>query len=143
MEGLSSRCVHLSTRAKGSERDAAWDWLAKNNMSSLTTSANNDRTSYIIGDSGMSSSSSVDAAWKLLERTIQRLEKPGSSEIHKAVANRLIAQGTALPVFLVNAYKKVCPDCVKKIKMLTYNFTSSIDRSTRFRTKSSFFFCCS
>ena len=45
---LASRCVYLS-RAKGTEQDAAWDWLAEN-------STNNTHAS-----------TSVDAAWYLLK----------------------------------------------------------------------------
>ena len=48
VEGLTSRCVYLS-RAKGTEQDAAWDWLAEN-------STNNTHAS-----------TSVDAAWYLLK----------------------------------------------------------------------------
>lgn len=118
MEGLTSRCVRLSTKAKGAERDAAWDWLSENN---ITAAANVEETSSVYNTAATTTtapvprnsttaagSSSVDSAWKLLEILIQRLEKKGGqSVIHKAVANRLFSQGVALPAWLVATYKKV------------------------------------
>jgi hypothetical protein len=94
LEGLSSRCVWLAAKAGGIDRDAAWDWLAEN------TAAVDART-------GSSSSSSVEAAWKLLQDLLSRLEEPSRSKLHKAVSVRLFSQGAYLPSWLVNSYKKV------------------------------------
>ena len=55
VEGLASRCVYLS-RAKASEKDLAWDWLAANNFS----------------DCG--AATSVEAAWSLLKKIVQLIQ---------------------------------------------------------------------
>jgi hypothetical protein len=69
LSGLAMKCVQLS-RGGSSTAENAWDWLAENNP----TSPRND----------IGSSSSVEAAWKLLESLVTRLQsKEGGSQIHK------------------------------------------------------------
>ena len=67
--GLAMKCVQLS-RGGSNTAENAWDWLAENNPSS----PRND----------IGTNSSVEAAWKLLEGLVTRLqEKEGGSQIHK------------------------------------------------------------
>ena len=64
------KCVQLSRGGNINTAENAWDWLAENNPSS----PKND----------IGSSSSVEAAWKLLESLVTRLqEKRGGSQVHK------------------------------------------------------------
>ena len=49
----------------------------------------------------------VDAAWTLLQGVLERVEKPGQSCLHKAIAVRLCTLGCALPVWLETSFKKV------------------------------------
>lgn len=93
VEGLASRCVRL-TQARVAEQDAAWDWLADNNPSGVD----------------IRSGSAVEAAWKLLEDVLKRLEEPGQSNLHKAVVTRLFSLGAFLPTWIVAGYKKVKTD---------------------------------
>ena len=88
--GLASRCVYLS-RAKSSEKDLAWDWLAENNFS----------------DCG--AATSVEAAWNLLKKLVQDEENERKTSLKKAIAIRLMVLGTALPAWLVIAYKCANP----------------------------------
>ena len=91
VEGLASRCVYLS-RSKPSEKDLAWDWLAENNF----------------GECG--AATSVEAAWSLLKKIVQEQESGKSTtSLKKAIAIRLMVLGTALPAWLVNAYKSANP----------------------------------
>lgn len=87
VEGLTSRCVYLS-KAKPSDQDSAWDWLAENNFS-----CNN-------------ASTSVEASWNLLKELVDNLEEERQTSIRKAVAIRLLSLGAALPAWLVTSYKK-------------------------------------
>ena len=73
------------------ERDAAWDWLAENSPSGVDIRAG----------------SAVEAAWKLLQCLLCRLEEGRQSKLHRAVAERLFSQGAYLPSWLVNSYKIV------------------------------------
>ena len=90
VEGLASRCVHLS-RAKPGEKDAAWDWLAENNH----------------GESG--AVTSVEAAWGLLKKLVEELETKGQTSLVKAVSLRLVSLGTSLPAWIVAKFKKENP----------------------------------
>ena len=89
LEGLASRCVWLAKSAGAVERDAAWDWLAENSPSGVDIRAG----------------SAVEAAWKLLQCLLGRLEEGRQSKLHRAVAERLFSQGAYLPSWLVNSYK--------------------------------------
>ena len=91
LEGLASRCVWLAKSAGAVERDAAWDWLAENSPSGMDIRAG----------------SAVEAAWKLLQCLLWRLEEGRQSKLHRAVAERLFSQGAYLPSWLVNSYKIV------------------------------------
>ena len=51
--------------------------------------------------------SAVEAAWKLLQCLLGRLEEGRQSKLHRAVAERLFSQGAYLPSWLVNSYKMV------------------------------------
>ena len=64
------KCVQLS-RGGNNTSENAWDWLAENNSGS----PKND----------IGSSSSTDAAWKLLESIVTRLQEKGGSQIHKGM----------------------------------------------------------
>ena len=95
VEGLSMKCVQLS-RGANTAVENAWDWLAENNPSS----PKND----------IGSSSSVEAAWKLLESLVTRLqEKESGSQLLKAVVTRLFSMNAFLPSWLVAKYKKANP----------------------------------
>ena len=91
LEGLASRCVWLARSAGPAERDAAWDWLAENSPSGADIRAG----------------SAVEAAWRLLQSLLGRLEEGRQSKLHRAVAERLFSQGAYLPSWLVNSYKVV------------------------------------
>ena len=95
VEGLTTKCVQLS-RSGSSNAENTWDWLAENNAGS----PRND----------IGSNSSVEAAWKLLESIVTRLqEKEGGSQIHKSVVTRLFSLSAFLPAWLVTGYKKINP----------------------------------
>ena len=64
------KCVQLS-RGGNNTSENAWDWLAENNSGS----PKND----------IVSSSSTEAAWKLLESIVTRLQEKGGSQIHKGM----------------------------------------------------------
>ena len=64
------KCVQLS-RGGSNSSENAWDWLAENNSGS----PKND----------IGSSSSTEAAWKLLESIVTRLQEKGGSQIHKGM----------------------------------------------------------
>ena len=66
--GLAMKCVQLS-RGGSSATENAWDWLAENNSGS----PKND----------IGSNSSTEAAWKLLESIVLRLQEKGGSQILK------------------------------------------------------------
>lgn len=95
VEGLASRCVYLS-RSKPSDKDLAWDWLAENNFGGGG------------GECG-ATATSVEAAWSLLKKIVQDQEKTSVTSLKKAIAIRLMVLGTALPAWLVNAYKCANP----------------------------------
>ena len=82
-------------RGGSSATENAWDWLAENNSSSLR----ND----------IRSNSSVEAAWKLLQNLVERLQEKGGSDIYKAVVTRLFSLGAFLPAWLVAGYKRINP----------------------------------
>lgn len=90
VEGLASRCVTLA-RAKATERDAAWDWLSENNQASAD----------------LRTGSAVEAAWKLLQDILLRLEIKGQSSLFKAVVKRIFTHGATLPAWLIHEYKEV------------------------------------
>ncbi|XP_040564442.1 nuclear pore complex protein Nup160 [Lepeophtheirus salmonis] len=86
VEGLASRCVRLSQI----KNESAWDWIAENNPSGAD----------------VRSGSCVDAAWKLLQNIVERLESRGMTSIHKAIVMRLFSLGALIPTWIVNEYKK-------------------------------------
>eukprot|EP00096_Caligus_rogercresseyi_P011692 TRINITY_DN4693_c0_g1_i1.p1 TRINITY_DN4693_c0_g1~~TRINITY_DN4693_c0_g1_i1.p1 ORF type:complete len:726 (-),score=219.36 TRINITY_DN4693_c0_g1_i1:66-2243(-) len=87
VEGLTSRCVRLSQV----KNDSAWDWIVENNPSGTD----------------VRSGSCVDAAWKLLQSVVGRLESShGLSSIHKAVVMRLFSLGAPLPTWVLKEYKR-------------------------------------
>lgn len=88
-EGLTSKCVRLS-RSRQGEQDAAWDWLGENNASLDTVNT-----------------TSVEAAWKLLESLVAKIEEPRQTVAHKAVVTRLFSLNASLPVWLVAKYKEL------------------------------------
>ena len=100
VEGLASKCVGLA-RAGPAERDAAWEWLAENSGASTSADSAN------MGKDGRLNAAPVDAAWTLLQGVLERVEKPGQSCLHKAIAVRLCTLGCALPVWLETSFKKV------------------------------------
>jgi nuclear pore complex protein Nup160 len=87
LEGLTTRCVRLS-KARPTDQDAAWDWLAENNA-------------------GLTNATSVEAAWNLLKDLVQRLEDRGQTQMKKSVATRLFSLSAALPSWLVTTYKEI------------------------------------
>eukprot|EP00095_Tigriopus_kingsejongensis_P000570 snap_masked-scaffold372_size192401-processed-gene-0.15 protein:Tk00570 transcript:snap_masked-scaffold372_size192401-processed-gene-0.15-mRNA-1 annotation:"nuclear pore complex protein nup160-like protein" len=92
VKGLSSKCVNLA-RAKAAERDAAWEWLSDNNPCGAD----------------LRSGSAVEAAWKLLQDILSRLEDEGQSTLMKAAVQRIFSFGATLPAWLVQDYKKRNP----------------------------------
>lgn len=72
--GLAMKCVQLS-RGGSSATENAWDWLAENNSGS----PKND----------IGSNSSTEAAWKLLESIVLRLQDKGGSQILKGTLYKI------------------------------------------------------
>ncbi|XP_012217112.2 nuclear pore complex protein Nup160 homolog [Linepithema humile] len=86
LESLTSQCIKLSQR----EDPNAWDWLTQND----------------IFDIGISNTTITNTAWKLLEYFTLKHEKDNNSELHKAVARKLLQDGAFLPQWLLISYKK-------------------------------------
>ncbi|XP_032683313.1 nuclear pore complex protein Nup160 homolog [Odontomachus brunneus] len=86
LESLTSQCIKLSQR----EDPNAWDWLIQND----------------IFDIGISNTTITNTAWRLLEYFTLKHEKNTNSELHKAVARKLLQDGAFLPQWLLMSYKK-------------------------------------
>lgn len=86
LESLASQCVRLCQH----EDVNAWDWLIHNE----------------IFDKGVSDSNVTNISWRLLEHLTLKHEKDNSSELHKAVAKKLLYHGAFLPQWLMSSYKK-------------------------------------
>ncbi|EFN74716.1 Nuclear pore complex protein Nup160-like protein [Camponotus floridanus] len=86
LESLTSQCIKLSQR----EDPNAWDWLIQND----------------IFDIGISNTTIANTAWRLLEYFVLKHEKDDNSELHKAVARKLLQDGAFLPQWLLISYKK-------------------------------------
>jgi len=112
VEGLAAKCVLLtrssasvaagssSSKSSSDEISCALDWLS-DNVNPAASSGSDLRPS-----------NAVEAAWKLLEDLVTRLEpakSSGESQLHRAVAAKLITLGAFLPAWLVNGYKVVNP----------------------------------
>ncbi|CAL7942667.1 unnamed protein product [Xylocopa violacea] len=86
LESLTSQCTRLSRV----EDPNAWDWLIQND----------------IFDIGLSNTNITNTAWRLLEYLTLKHEKDGCSELHKAVARKLLQEGAFVPQWLLMSYKK-------------------------------------
>ncbi|XP_076237550.1 nuclear pore complex protein Nup160 [Calliopsis andreniformis] len=86
LESLTSQCIRLSKR----EDPNAWDWLIQND----------------IFDIGLSNTNITNTAWRLLEYLTLKHEKDECSELHKAVARKLLQDGAFIPQWLLISYKK-------------------------------------
>ncbi|XP_015116338.1 nuclear pore complex protein Nup160 homolog [Diachasma alloeum] len=86
LETLTSQCLRLSQN----EDNDAWDWLIQNDV-------------YDIVGCG---SNVADVSWRLLERLTLDHEEGESSELHKAVAKKLLHLGAFIPQWLMGSYKK-------------------------------------
>ncbi|XP_053989255.1 nuclear pore complex protein Nup160 homolog [Hylaeus volcanicus] len=86
LESLTSQCVRLSRR----EDRNAWDWLIQND----------------IFDIGLFNTNISNTAWRLLEYLTLKHEKENASELHKAVARKLLQEGAFIPQWLLMSYKK-------------------------------------
>lgn len=83
LESLAIACVNASDE----DMDDSMDWLFEN----------------IITDVSLS----IDAVWDLLKNLLMENEKEGSTELHKAVARKIIQMGSFLPQWLLSSYKKL------------------------------------
>ncbi len=90
LEGLTSKCVHLS-RAGPHDRDAAWEWLSENETG---------------GSDLRGTGPAAEAAWALLREVLGRTEPASSSTGYRAVVERLFSLGAELPAWLSASYKR-------------------------------------
>ncbi|KAF3422683.1 hypothetical protein E2986_06785 [Frieseomelitta varia] len=86
LESLTSQCIRLSR----GEDPNAWDWLIQND----------------IFDIGLSNTNVTNTAWRLLEYLTLKHENDRCSELHKAVARKLLQEGAFIPQWLLMSYKK-------------------------------------
>ncbi|KAG2462145.1 nuclear pore complex protein Nup160 [Polypterus senegalus] len=89
-EGLAYKCIRLQYGGEQVQAEA-WGWLAANQLSLVTTTAE---------------SSATDEAWRLLSSYLDRY-KTQNAQYHKCVINKLLSHGVPVPDWLVNGYKKV------------------------------------
>ncbi|XP_017877657.1 nuclear pore complex protein Nup160 homolog [Ceratina calcarata] len=86
LESLTAQCIRLSR----GEDPNAWDWLIQND----------------IFDIGLSNTNVSNTAWRLLEYLTLKHEKDECSDLHKAVARKLLQEGAFIPQWLLMSYKK-------------------------------------
>lgn len=104
LEGLAMKCVILA-RARTSEQEAAWEWLAE-----YSQSGTKGQPSSSIGqDYRLGGGAAVETAWNLLRSYLSVLEPKGQSSLHKAVVTKLMSMGAFLPAWLVSSYQLINP----------------------------------
>ncbi|XP_008559870.1 nuclear pore complex protein Nup160 homolog [Microplitis demolitor] len=86
LENLAAQSLRLSEH----EDPNAWDWLVLNDVFDITGYGSNI----------------TDIAWRLLEKLTIGHEKKDSSELHKAVAKKILQHEAFLPQWLIASYKK-------------------------------------
>lgn len=85
LQGLAFACVRTSDESSND----SWAWLQENDLADIPQK-----------------NSPSEMAWKLLERLIYDNEGNNSTNLHKAVANKLLSLGEFLPHWLYLSYRE-------------------------------------
>lgn len=89
MASVLQSLVFACIRATDDNPNETWGWLQENDLADLTHK-----------------NSAKDMAWRLLQHLIDENEQPGSSVLHRAVANKILGLGEFLPHWLFLSYRQ-------------------------------------
>lgn len=88
LQSLAFACI----RTTDDNTSDAWTWLQENDIADLPQK-----------------DSPSDMAWKLLQHLIKENEAVDSTDLHKAVSNKVLSLGEFLPHWLFLSYRQRCP----------------------------------
>lgn len=94
-EALTVTCISLSTLRRYTNQDLnyAWRWLHENGVSNIVVSEHNI----------------VNLAWGLLETLCERYEDENDTQLHKAIAERLLLLDMPIPHWIQDYYCRYNP----------------------------------